>query len=84
VHSNVKIRASVASGGRSLSQHSQFGRSSRAIDMVALVRYAWVIAIRPCGHAKEPSKAAAHARTGMKSLRQAIIKISKKNNCEMT
>src|SRR4051812_3147561 len=28
VHSNVQINASVASGGRSLSQHSQFGRRS--------------------------------------------------------
>jgi hypothetical protein len=27
VHSNEQIRASVDSGGRSLSQHSQFGRS---------------------------------------------------------
>ena len=28
VHSNVQITASVDSGGRSLSQHSQFGLSS--------------------------------------------------------
>jgi hypothetical protein len=28
VHSNVQIIASLASGGRSLPQHSQFGRSS--------------------------------------------------------
>src|SRR5271166_415222 len=28
VHSNVQIMASVADGGRSLSQHSQLGRSS--------------------------------------------------------
>ncbi|GAN00200.1 enoyl-CoA hydratase [alpha proteobacterium U9-1i] len=28
VHSNVQIRASTLSGGKSLSQHSQFGRSS--------------------------------------------------------
>jgi hypothetical protein len=28
VHSNVQITASVAAGGKSLSQHSQFGRSS--------------------------------------------------------
>ena len=31
VHSNEHIRASVASGGRSLSQYSQFGRSCKAI-----------------------------------------------------
>lgn len=30
VHSNVQMRASMADGGRSQSQHSQFGRSSRA------------------------------------------------------
>lgn len=28
VHSNVQIKASVDSGGKSLSQHSQFGLSS--------------------------------------------------------
>jgi hypothetical protein len=28
VHSKVQITASAAAGGRSLSQHSQFGRSS--------------------------------------------------------
>src|SRR5580658_4492943 len=31
VHSKVQMRASVDAGGRSRSQHSQFGRSSRAI-----------------------------------------------------
>ena len=32
VHSKVQIRASLASGGKSLSQHSQLGRSSRAME----------------------------------------------------
>jgi hypothetical protein len=32
VHSKEQIKASVASGGRSLSQHSQFGLSSSAIS----------------------------------------------------
>jgi hypothetical protein len=31
VHSKVQMRASVDAGGRSRSQHSQFGRSSKAI-----------------------------------------------------
>src|ERR1700730_2920005 len=31
VHSKVQMRASVAAGGRSRSQHSQFGRNSRAM-----------------------------------------------------
>jgi hypothetical protein len=31
VHSNVQIIASAASGGRSLSQHSQLGRSSSMV-----------------------------------------------------
>lgn len=35
VHSNVQINASAASGGRSLSQHSQFGRSSNKIHFPA-------------------------------------------------
>jgi hypothetical protein len=38
VHSNVQIMASVADGGRSLSQYSQFGRSSSAIAVYLLVR----------------------------------------------
>ncbi len=33
VHSNVQIRASVAFGGRSLSQPSQFGLSSSAMPV---------------------------------------------------
>src|SRR5258708_6314809 len=36
VHSNVQIMASVAAGGRSLSQHSQLGRSS---SMTSLLTY---------------------------------------------
>ena len=35
VHSNVQIMASVADGGRSLLQHSQFGRNS---SLLALLR----------------------------------------------
>jgi hypothetical protein len=31
VHSKVQMRASVDAGGKSRSQHSQFGRNSRAI-----------------------------------------------------
>jgi predicted alpha/beta-hydrolase family hydrolase len=31
VHSNVQIMASAASGGRSLSQHSQFGRKASMV-----------------------------------------------------
>jgi len=38
VHSNVQIMASVASGGKSLSQHSQLGRSS---SMAHLRCYRW-------------------------------------------
>ena len=37
VHSYVQIRASVESGGRSASQYSQLGRSSRAIGYVTLL-----------------------------------------------
>jgi hypothetical protein len=37
VHSNVHIKASALSGGRSLSQHSQFGRSSN-IGGIQLIR----------------------------------------------
>ena len=36
VHSYVQIRASVDSGGRSASQYSQLGRSSRAIGCISL------------------------------------------------
>src|SRR6476661_1296467 len=36
VHSKEHIRASVASGGRSLSQYSQFGRSCKAIGVPLL------------------------------------------------
>lgn len=36
VHSYVQIRASVESGGRSASQYSQLGRSSRAIGHITL------------------------------------------------
>src|SRR5690242_11545938 len=36
VHSQVQIRASEDCGGRSRSQYSQFGRSSRAIDVCLL------------------------------------------------
>jgi hypothetical protein len=36
VHSKVQITASVAAGGKSLSQHSQFGRSSSICHLVSL------------------------------------------------
>jgi len=38
VHSNEHILASVDSGGRSLSQHSQLGRSCSIADILAIAR----------------------------------------------
>jgi hypothetical protein len=36
VHSNVQIIASVADGGKSLSQHSQLGRSSSMVHLQSI------------------------------------------------
>jgi hypothetical protein len=38
VHSKVQMRASAASGGKFLSQHSQFGRSSSISDLLCILR----------------------------------------------
>ena len=48
VHSYEQMRAIVDAGGRSLSQHSQFGRSSSAITPTFRHRYDEAIARKIC------------------------------------
>jgi hypothetical protein len=48
VHSYEQIRAIVDAGGRSLSQHSQFGRSSSAITPTFRHGYDEAIALKIC------------------------------------
>src|SRR5215831_12049616 len=57
VHSYEQIRAIVDAGGRSLSQHSQFGRSSSAITPTFRLEYDEVVAPRICRKPRIPPNA---------------------------
>ena len=67
VHSNVQIMASVAAGGKSLSQHSQLGRSSSMMPLrcySATIEYgphrescaAFIAAVASCAFGKVPRR----------------------------
>src|SRR5262245_10564286 len=54
VHSYEQLRAIVDAGGRSLSQHSQFGRSSSAITPTSRHGYDEAIALKICRKPRIP------------------------------